>query len=139
MQSILVQDYMNRQPLMVSDEDNIRTVVSKLIGHNIIGAPVVSSTGELVGFISEQDCIKEMLNDAFYCEEPGSVTKVMHRDVLTVTPNTSIVEVAQTMLDNKPKNYPVVENGKIVGLFSRQHVLRALLDIADDCYIRKSN
>lgn len=139
MQSILVQDFMNRQPLLISDQDNIRTVVAKLIGHNVIGAPVVNAEKKLVGFVSEQDCIKEMLNDAFYCEEPGSVTKVMHKDVLTVSPNTSIVEVAQTMLSAKPKNYPVVENGKLVGLFSRQHVLRALLDNDEDCYLRKSN
>jgi len=137
MQSILVQDYMNRQPLLVSDQDNIRAVVSKLIGHNVIGAPVVSAGGALVGFVSEQDCIKEMLNDAFYCEEPGSVTKVMHKEVLTVTPTTSIVEMAQTMLASKPKNYPVIDNGKIVGLFNRQHVLRALLDNDEDCYLRK--
>jgi CBS domain-containing protein len=137
MQSILVQDFMNRQPLVVNITDNIRTVVIKLLEHRVIGAPVIDSDNQLVGFVSEQDCIKEMLNDAFYCEEPASVTKVMHKEVLTVSPTTSIVEVAQTMLANKPKNYPVVEGGKLVGLINRQHVLRALLASDDDCYLRK--
>ena len=137
MHSILVRDYMDHNPKVVSDCSNIKDAVELLLNSSLIGAPVVGGDQNLVGYISEQDCIKEMLNDAFYCEEPGPVTDVMSQQVLTVTPETSIVEVAQRLLCQKPKNYPVIEAGKLVGVISRTNVLRALLENDQDCYLRQ--
>lgn len=135
MHSILVKDYMDYDPHAVKTTTNVRDVVQSLLNAGLIGCPVINEDEKVVGFVSEQDCIKELLNDAFYCEEPAAVSTVMHSDVLTVTPETSIVEIAQTMLQNKPKNYPVVDEGKLVGLINRSHILKALLENDDDCYI----
>ena len=137
MHSILVADYMNHQPQIIKASDNVRAAVELLLKHNIIGVPVIDEDQNLVGYLSEQDCIEEMLNDAFYCEEPGSVSKVMQTEVLSVTPQTTIVELAQTIINNRPKNYPVIDDGKLVGLISRTDVLRALIDNDDDCYLRQ--
>lgn len=137
MHSILVTDFMNHQPSIVRDTDNVRTAVELLLAKKIIGVPVVDESKNLVGYLSEQDCIEEMLNDAFHCEEPGSVSKVMQKDVLSVKPTTTIVELAQTIIKNKPKNYPVIDDGKLVGLISRTQVLKALVDNDDDCYLRQ--
>jgi len=138
MQSILVEDFMNHQPYTVKETDNVRVAVELLLEKKIIGVPVVDDSKNLVGYLSEQDCIEELLNDVFYCEEPGSVSKVMQKDVLSVKPTTTIVELAQSIIKNKPKNYPVIENGKLVGLISRTEVLKALVDNDDDCYLRQS-
>lgn len=137
MHSILVADFMNHQPSIVKDTDNVRTAVELLLTKKIIGVPVVDENKNLVGYLSEQDCIEEMLNDVFHCEEPGSVSKVMQKDVLSVKPTTTIVELAQTIIKNKPKNYPVIDDGKLVGLISRTQVLKALVDNDDDCYLRQ--
>ena len=128
---------MNHQPHIVTDNTNVREAVELLLEKNIIGVPVVDSDNQLVGYLSEQDCIEEMLNDAFYCEEPAAVSKVMQTDVLSVSPSTTIVELAQTILKNKPKNYPVIDNNQLVGLISRTDVLKALIDNDDDCYLRQ--
>ncbi|MGH1485429.1 MAG: CBS domain-containing protein [Cellvibrionaceae bacterium] len=138
MHSIFVADFMNHQPQVVKDTTNVREAVELLLNKNIIGVPVIDNDNNLVGYLSEQDCIEEMLNDAFYCEEPGAVSKVMQKDVMSVKPNTSIVELAQTIIKNKPKNYPVIDDGKLVGLISRTDVLKALVDNDDDCYLRQS-
>jgi CBS domain-containing protein len=87
---------------------------------------VVDASMAVVGFVSEQDCMKEMLNSSFYAENSALVTSIMRRDVLSVTPDTSILEIAETMLGNKPKNYPVIEHDKLVGLINRRHILQAL-------------
>jgi len=137
MHSILVADFMNHQPSIVKDTDSVRTAVELLLAKKIIGVPVVDEDKNLVGYLSEQDCIEEMLNDVFHCEEPGSVSKVMQKDVLSVKPTTTIVELAQTIIKNKPKNYPVIDDGKLVGLISRTQVLKALVDNDDDCYLRQ--
>lgn len=126
MTSILVRDYMQANVQAIKADASVREVVEHLLKWNITGAPVVDGTMRLIGFVSEQDCIKEMLNSAFYAEDSASVTSIMRRDVLSVTPDTSILEIAETMLGNKPKNYPVVEHGKLVGLINRRHILQAL-------------
>lgn len=136
MHSILVKDYMQPAAHAISVKANTAEVVERLLKSGLTGIPVIDESEAVVGFISEQDCIKEMLNDAFFCEEPASVRKLMTEKVLTVTPNTSIVELAQTMMREKPKNYPVVSDGKLVGIINRRHVLQALIDNDEDCYLR---
>lgn len=137
MHSILVKDYMQPATHAISANANTAEVVERLLKSGMTGVPVIDERESVVGFVSEQDCIKEMLNDAFFCEEPASVRTLMSEKVLTVTPNTSIVELAQTMMREKPKNYPVVsEEGKLVGVITRRHVLRALIDNDEDCYLR---
>ncbi len=136
MHSILVKDYMQPATHAISVNANTAEVVERLLKSGLTGIPVIDEREAVVGFISEQDCIKEMLNDAFFCEEPASVRKLMTEKVLTVTANTSIVELAQTMMREKPKNYPVVSDGKLVGLITRRHVLQALIDNDEDCYLR---
>lgn len=136
MHSILVEDYMIRKPHAVIKTAAVRDVISLLMKAQIPGAPVVDEHNTLVGFVSEQDCIKEMLNDTFYCEESPPVTSVMSTEVKTVRPDTSIVEIAERMAASPPKNYPVVrEDGKLVGLISRRLILKALLENNEDCYI----
>ncbi|MEO0443792.1 MAG: CBS domain-containing protein [Pseudomonadota bacterium] len=137
MHSILVTDYMNHQPSVVNTSTNVREAVELLLEKHFTGVPVVDDANNLVGYLSEQDCIEEMLNDAFYCEEPAAVSKVMQTEVMSVTPNTTIVEIAQTIIKNRPKNYPVIDNGKLVGVISRSDVLKALVENDDDCYLRQ--
>lgn len=135
MHSILVNDYMDRNPHAIANDATVRDVIALLMKEQISGAPVIDKEKNLVGFVSEQDCIQEMLNNAFYCEESHSVTAVMSKTVKTVSPNTSIVEIAEAMSKHPPKNYPVCENGKLVGLMSRRLILQALLESNEDCYI----
>lgn len=138
MHSILVKDYMDRNPHAIHESTQVRTAIATLLEAQITGAPVVDDDNNLVGFISEQDCIQVMLNDAFYCAESPAISSVMSKTVARMSPETSIVEAAEKMSTNTPKIYPVEENGKLVGLISRRLILKALLENNDDCYIRKS-
>lgn len=135
MHSILVKDFMDPDPHALSISATIRDAVTLLMRAQISGAPVIDEDKNLIGFISEQDCIEKMLNDTFYCEESPSVTEVMNKHVKFVTPDTSIVELAEKMSKAPPKNYPVCENGKLVGLISRRLILKALLENNEDCYL----
>lgn len=134
MQSILVKDYMSRKPNAIQQSASVCDVVKVLTKDLTTGVPVVDEQNNLVGFISEQDCIKELLNEAFYAEESKVVNKLMVTDVLTVNPETSIIEVAENMSKGPPKNYPVVDHGKLVGILSRRSVLAALMDYNEGVY-----
>ncbi|WNO11010.1 CBS domain-containing protein [Teredinibacter sp. KSP-S5-2] len=130
MQSILIKDFMDSNPHAIHQDTSISEAVKMLVTQQITGAPVIDDNKHLVGFVSEQDCIKEMLNDAFYHNESPSVKNVMSTNVKTVTPGTSLLHVAETMAKSPPKNYPVVEESKLVGVISRRLVLKALCEIS---------
>lgn len=138
MHSILVRDYMQPAPLAFEQNTNLLQVVDKLLAGKVTGAPVINAERQVIGFVSERDCIKEILHGAFYCEEPAIVARVMQTEVISFAPSDSIVEIAEIMLQHLPKNYPVVEGGKLVGLITRSDVLAALLDNDEDCYLRQS-
>ncbi|MDO3384166.1 CBS domain-containing protein [Gilvimarinus algae] len=136
MHSILVRDYMQTDPVAFNRDTNLLQVVHKLLAAGVTGAPVIDEHRQVIGFVSEQDCIKEILQGAFYCEDPPVVSNVMQTEVVSFEPGNSIVEIAQVMIRHKPKNYPVISDGKLVGLITRRDVLAALLDNDEDCYLR---
>ncbi len=133
-QTVTVRDYMARKVLAFAPEDDVADIAATLLEHHIWGAPVVDSQKKVVGFVSEQDCIKEMLNTAWHCELTATAVDVMHPDVLTVSPDMGISDLAQQLCENKPKMYPVVEDGEMVGVITRSDVLRALVDMSARCH-----
>lgn len=135
MHSILINDYMDNNPHAVKNTATVRDVVKFLLKEELSGAPVVDENNHLVGFVSEQDCLTEVLNDAFYCEDSPNVTSVMTSNVTSTSPDTSILELAQQMAKTAPRNYPVVKDGVLVGLISRNDILNAVIENGDDCYL----
>ena len=53
----------------------------------------------------------------------------MRHEVLTVTPNKSVTDLAQEMQGQKPKVYPVVEQERLVGIVTRRDVVGAILQM----------
>ncbi len=121
-----VREVMHTNPLSVREGDLLVDVVEKLATHGVMGMPVVDDRGAVVGFVSEQDCIQSMLATSYFCEGNPVVADVMSRELLTVRPDDSVVDLARRMGRDKPKVYPVVDAGKLVGLITRADVLKAL-------------
>ncbi len=132
--SVLVGDYMSRKVISFDLRDDVGDIVAILLEHKISGAPVLDENKQVIGFISEQDCIKEMLNTAFYCDLTANAKDVMKTPVVSVSPDMPISELAQQFDTAKPKLYPVVEEGKLVGMISRSNVLQGLYDISIRCH-----
>ncbi len=65
---------------------------------------MVDGRGHLVGWVSEQDCIAVMLKEAYHCEQVAQVRDVMRKEVLAVGPDTSILELAEMMMGQKPRS-----------------------------------
>ena len=127
MHSLKVIDYMEQHPVVFDAELSIAQAVERLLKENQTGGPVVDSEGKVIGFLSERDCIEKMLASSYYREQVARVKDVMHREVLSVAAGDPIIELAQTMVGQKPKIYPVVDSdGKLVGTISRRNVLYAI-------------
>ena len=132
--SVSVSDYMSRKVISFDLRDDVGDIVAVLLEHKITGAPVLDENKQVIGFISEQDCIKEMLNTAFYCDLTANAKDVMKTPVISVSPDMPISELAQQFDTAKPKVYPVVDEGRLVGMISRSNVLQGLYDISVRCH-----
>lgn len=123
---ILVRDFMKPLTVAFKPDTSVEEVAKKLVQKHVGGGPVLSSSGELVGYVTQQDCIREMLNDSYYCEAHAVAEGIMSREILSVGPDEDILKLAQMLIDNKPKSYPVVEDGRVIGVITRTDILKAL-------------
>jgi predicted transcriptional regulator len=127
MESIHVKEYMNTYPVTFTPEMSIAEASCLFLKTKQIGGPVVNENGKLMGFLSESEVLKEMLNSNYSNEFRSRVADIMRTDVLSVKPYDSVIELAQTMLQPKPKVYPVVgDDGKLLGTICRNDVLKAI-------------
>ncbi|WP_372860911.1 CBS domain-containing protein [Spongiibacter sp.] len=131
--SIRVCDVMTRPSPFVRQHAPLGEVVETLLSNNVMGLPVLDDHDRVVGFVSEQDCIHSMLVSSYHCEGAPNVDDVMHNEVLSVEPEQSIVDLAQIMGKNKPKLYPVIDDGRLVGLITRSAILSALWESRTHC------
>ncbi|MFC3095832.1 CBS domain-containing protein [Alteromonas sediminis] len=127
MESLLVTDYMSKRPVKLKINMPVAEAVERLLDSHQTGGPVVDENNKVVGFLSEQDCIRMMIESSYYREQVCRVEEIMHTEVLTVKPYSSILELAQQMLELKPKVYPVVDDdGYLLGNINRSDILRAI-------------
>ena len=138
MESLKVIDHMNRRTVRLTQDMPVAQAVEALLLGKQTGAPVVDSNNQLVGFLSEQDCLSRMITSSYYREQVSRVKDLMVSPALSVKGYDSILELAQTMLKEKPKVYPVVDdNGEVLGSINRSQVLNAIDMQLRDAYKQK--
>ncbi len=134
LQDLKVSHFMTGKGISFKKEMTIETAVEKLLKSKYIGGPVVDEVGRVIGWLSEQDCLAKMIEASYYCELVALVEDIMVTTGLTVKPDMSIVDLAQQMLNSKPKIYPVVdENNMFIGLITRKGVLAAMNKQLESC------
>jgi len=127
-QQALVKDYMASQLITFKENDSISHAANTLIYKNISGAPVVDDDNNLVGIISEGDCLKQVIKGK-YNNEPhlsGTVGDHMIKEVITLGPEVTIFDAALAFLEKKVRRFPIIENGKLIGQISQRDVMKAL-------------
>ncbi|MFY0712344.1 CBS domain-containing protein [Seonamhaeicola sp. NFXS20] len=124
-----VSDYMTRDLITFTPEQTIESVMQTLIKNRISGGPVVNDKHELVGIISEGDCIKQISESRYYNMpmQDKTIEKFMARNVDTIDGNMNIFDAAKKFLEVKHRRFPIVENGKLVGQISQKDVLKAAM------------
>lgn len=124
--SLRVRDYMTTDLVTVLPRTDITQVVQMLIAKDISGVLVVGEAGELLGILTERDCIATASSAGYYDELGGPASEFMSTPVETVTPDDNLIDVAVRMTNSPYRRFPVLDDGKLVGLISRRDVLRAL-------------
>ncbi len=73
----------------ISDQTTLTDAVRILKEIQLTGLPSVDDSEHVVGFLSEQDCIKQILESSYHRDEVIKLTKVMQPNVLSVAPVTA--------------------------------------------------
>jgi predicted transcriptional regulator len=129
---ILVSDYVTKKLITFKADDSLDHVINLLITNKISGGPVVNDKNELIGIISETDCIKHISESKYYnmpTDNNNTVGTKMIKNVDTIDKNMNIFDAASKFINSKRRRFPVVENGKLIGQLSQKDVLKAALKV----------
>ena len=121
-----VKNYMTTKVISVKPEMDVCRAIELLLDHRISGAPVVNDENELVGILSEKDCIQIMANESFHDVPCGSVSDYMTEPCKTLHPNDDIYTAVDMFLHSTYRRSPVLEDHKLVGVISRRDILKAI-------------
>ena len=133
-ESVLVKDWMISPVITVEASSPISAAHHLMKNNNIRRLPVLNQ-GKLVGIITIGDVREASPSDATtlsiwelnYLWAQLTVEKIMSRDVMTLSPNTPIVDAAEMMLEHKVSGLPVVDDGKLVGVLTESDIFRMLV------------
>jgi predicted transcriptional regulator len=130
LKSTKVRDYMTRQLITFRPDVDIFEAIETLQANRISGAPVIDHNGQLLGLMTEGDCLTAIIKDVYYTKAGGKVSDYMTCEVATISPETDIIDVAVEFQKQKRKRFPVIDDdGDLVGQISQRDVLRAVLEI----------
>ena len=127
-QAMTIKECMSSRFVTFDPNTPVVEAASALIKNELIGGPVIDNEGKLLGWISEQDCLKTVMQVLYYSERVATVAKVMQTDVLIVGLDESPIDVANRMLQQQPKIYPVLDEKRcVMGVVSRRRILREMI------------
>jgi len=131
---------MNQRPVTFTSNMTVAEAVERLLQTKQTGGPVIDTHNKVIGFLSEQDCLVQMIESSYYREQVAHVKDIMKIDVLSIKPYTSVIDLAQKMMIEKPKVYPVVDDdGYLLGTINRSALLHAIdLQLHDGYRLRTS-
>lgn len=139
------RDIMSANVITVSPTASVREVAALMTENRISGIPVVSGDGTVVGIVSESDLLRraEIGTEAkrkwwlAFFSDPDAMAReytkshglkasdIMTRQVISVTEDADLKEIADTLERQKIKRIPVLRDGKLAGIISRADLVRA--------------
>jgi len=115
-----VREAMGSQYITVRDTESVLSGLKRLVKEGISGAPVISVDSRLMGMVTEFD----LLLAIDYVGEEFPISRVMHKDVISIRPDDTLDQARQLILTHNYRRLPVVENNKVIGVLSRRDLLR---------------
>jgi CBS domain-containing protein len=122
---------MTKEPVSVPPGANLAAVEQLLERNGWNALPVVEG-GRLVGLVTSLDLLKafrftrESLFPPYEQIMTRPVREIMRENVETVAPRTPLPRALERMVRTRNKSLPVTENHELVGILTRDDVMRAL-------------
>lgn len=124
-----VSDVMSRWVITVRPHMSARAAASQLASHGITSAPVVTAEGVLRGILSEGDLMRarSLLDPPTSGQERDiPVADLMTPEPVSMRPDAELADVVTVMLEHGIRSVPIVVDGRLIGIVSRQDVLRCI-------------
>lgn len=155
MNELTARDIMTKNVVCVHDDWMLSELAATFTEHMITGAPVIDGARRFVGVVSTTDLARqgaarsvretvphdyyvrgwEQLSEhahGFFVEEDSElkVREIMTPMIFSVSANTSLAEMADTMIGGRVHRLIVTEGSEIVGIVTTLDMLKALRDHA---------
>lgn len=134
-----VRDWMNQPPICVSETIVLPEARRLMRDRRVRRLPVLGADGELVGIVTEGDINRisdSQVHDVreynlYHRAADLPVRDFMTRDVVTVSPDDTVITVAQILLRYRIGGVPVVEHGHVVGVITESDLFRLMVERQD--------
>lgn len=146
---LTAKDIMTKDVITVKPDTSIEELSSILVKNEISGVPVVDDSGALYGMVTENDLISRnkrlhiptvvsFLDAAIYLESSKKfeeevkrltatrVGDICVRKVVTITEDTTVIDIATIMTEKKVHLLPVVKAGKLAGIVGKRDMVKAV-------------
>ena len=142
------KDIMTVDVVTAKPETTVEELARLLIEHKISGVPVVDSDDQLVGVVTENDLIKKnarlhiptiiRLFDAYFLLNSdkvedeikkmvaGTVDEICNKDIVSLTEETTLEEIATIMSEKKIHLLPVLRDGQVVGIVGKADIVKSM-------------
>jgi len=141
-----VKDVMTRDVATVTRETPVEEIAKLLLARHISAVPVVDDAGRVLGLVSEGDLMRRVADPdkprrswwlELFAEPRASAADfvkthgrtaadIMTRDIVSVSEDMRVGEVARILETARIKRVPVLRDGELVGIVSRANLLQAL-------------
>jgi len=105
-------------------DEPVECAVAKMYAANVGSVVVLERDGRLAGIVTERDIVRFLAQEVDLKTPLGQVAR---KQVITASPDETVVSAAVKMIENNIRHMPVVEGGRVIGVVSIRDVLRALL------------
>ncbi len=146
---ITAKEIMTEEVITVTQDTAIKRLSDLFIQHKVNGFPVVDEDGQLIGIVTEKNLIEQSKNlhiptvialfDAVIYLESGKkfeaevkrynatqVKDIYTSNVVTVSPDAGVHEIASLMAEKSVHSIPVVDGKKILGIIGKLDIIKGL-------------
>ena len=124
-----IGEVMSTVPITIPDDLSLTDAQQRMFDHKIRHLPVLNGE-HLVGLLSERD-IALIGGIPSVKLDKVTVGQAMHEKPFTCNPGDSMREVTTTMLEHKFGSAIVMDDGKVVGMYTTVDALRELISVLD--------
>lgn len=128
--AILARDMMTQNLVTLSPHLDVFSAIDILLRKKISGAPVVDGEGQYIGVFSESSCMRVIVNAAYDNLPDAGLLPFVDCHAPTIAPDTDMLSICQTFLDQATRRLPVLEDGRLLGQISRRDVMRKVMDLS---------
>jgi len=115
------------QVFSIAPDATVLDALSMMAEHNI-GALLVMSEGEMVGIVSERDCVRKVDLMGKKANETR-IKDIMTSNVITMEASHPLEECMSLMIEKNFRHMPVCEGKELLGILSVRDVLKEVIEV----------